>query len=67
MKQEKLIKEIREVLGAIEADLDPFARGDLGRYSSYLAENCLDLQVLIANLLKTGEMKWPPKNYHKRK
>jgi len=57
MNQEKLIKEIREVMYAIEADLDPFVRGDKGRYSSYLAENCLDLQVLIADLLKTGEFK----------
>jgi hypothetical protein len=57
MNKEKLIKEIREVLGAIEADLDPFVRGDLGRYTSYLAQNTLDLQVLIAELLKTGEFK----------
>ena len=57
MNKEKLLKEIREVLGAIEADLDPFARGDIGRYTSYLAQNTLDLQVLIAELLKTGEFK----------
>jgi hypothetical protein len=57
MNQEKLIKEIREVMYAIEADLDPFARGDIGRYTSYLAQNTLDLQVLIAELLKTGEFK----------
>ena len=57
MTQEALIKEIRELLTAIEVDLDPFARGDIGRYTSYLAENVLDLEVLIANLLKTGEMK----------
>lgn len=54
---DKTIKEIREVLSAIEADLDPFARGDIGRYTSYLAENTLDLQVLIADLLKKGEFK----------
>ena len=57
MNQEKTIKEIREVLSAIEADLDPFARGDIGRYTSYLAQNVLDLQVLIADLLKKGEFK----------
>lgn len=57
MNKEKLVKEIREVLGAIEADLDPFVRGDIGRYTSYLAQNTLDLQVLIAELLKTGEFK----------
>jgi hypothetical protein len=57
MNKEKLIKEIREVLGAIEADLDPFVRGDIGRYTSYLAQNTLDLQVLISVLLKTGEFK----------
>ena len=57
MNKEKLIKEIREVLDAIEADLDPFVRGDIGRYTSYLAQNTLDLQVLISVLLKTGEMK----------
>jgi hypothetical protein len=57
MNKEKLIKEIREVLGAIEADLDPFVRGDIGRYTSYLAQNTLDLQMLISVLLKTGEFK----------
>jgi hypothetical protein len=57
MKHEKLLKEIREVMAAIEADLDPFARGDIGRYTSYLAKNALDLQVLIAHLLKQGELK----------
>jgi hypothetical protein len=57
MNKEKLVKEIREVLYAIEADLDPFARGDIGRYTSYLAQNVLDLQVLIADLLKKGEFK----------
>jgi hypothetical protein len=57
MKHAKLLKEIREVLAAIEADLDPFVRGDIGRYTSYLAENALDLQVLIAHLLKQGELK----------
>lgn len=57
MNQEKILKEIREVMHAIEADLDPFVRGDIGRYTSYLAQNTLDLQVLIAKLLKTGEFK----------
>jgi hypothetical protein len=57
MTQEALVKEIREVLAAIEQDLDPFVRGDIGRYTSYLAENVLDLQVLVANLLKKGEFK----------
>ena len=52
MNKEKLVNEIREVLGAIERDLDPFTRGDSMRYTGYLAENTLDLQVLIASLLK---------------
>jgi hypothetical protein len=57
MTQEALVKEIREILSAIEQDLDPFVRGDIGRYTSYLAENVLDLQVLIADLLKKGVFK----------
>jgi hypothetical protein len=57
MNKEKPVKEIRELLDAIEADLDPFVRGDIGRYTSYLAQNTLDLQMLISVLLKTGEMK----------
>jgi hypothetical protein len=57
MTQEALVKEIREVLAAIELDLDPFVRGDVGRYTSYLAENVLDLQVLVADLLKKGIFK----------
>jgi hypothetical protein len=52
MNQEKIIKKIKEVLYAIEADLDPFAKGDSMNYTGYLAENTLDLQVLIASLLK---------------
>jgi hypothetical protein len=55
MKHEKLLKEIKQVLSAIEADLDPYVRGDSMNYTGYLAENTLDLQVLIAHLLKQGK------------
>jgi hypothetical protein len=55
MTQEKLINEIREILGAIETDLDSFARGDSMRYTGYLSENAADLQFLIAALLNKGE------------
>ena len=48
----ELVKEIREILSAIDRDLDPFLRGDLGRYSGYLAENAADLNALILKLLK---------------
>jgi hypothetical protein len=50
-----LISEIKEVLAAIENDLEPFARGDSMRYTGYLAENAADLQFLIAALLNKGE------------
>jgi len=48
----ELVKEIREILSAIDRDLDPFLRGDLGRYTGYLAENAADLNTLILKLLK---------------
>jgi hypothetical protein len=55
MTKEKTISEIRELLSAIENDLDPLARGDSMRYTGYLAENAADLQFLIAALLNQGE------------
>jgi hypothetical protein len=55
MKQEKLIQEIKEILSAIDRDLDPFSRGDSMRYTGYLSENAADLQTLIAALLNQGE------------
>jgi hypothetical protein len=49
--QAKLVNEIRELLSAIDRDLDPFLRGDFMRYSGYLAENAADLNALILKLL----------------
>ena len=48
----ELVKEIREILSAIDRDLDPFLRGDLGRYTGYLQENAADLYALIQKLLE---------------
>ena len=53
--KKEIVKEIREILGAIDRDLDPFLRGDIGRYTGYLAENADDLNTLIQGLL--GEPK----------
>jgi hypothetical protein len=50
--QTKIVSEIRELLSAIECDLDPFLRGDSMRYSGYLAENAADLNALILKLLE---------------
>ena len=47
-----IVKEIRELLSAIDRDLDPFLRGDLGRYTGYLQENTVDLYALIQKLLE---------------
>jgi len=41
------VKEIRELLDAIERDLEPFLRGDSMNYTGYLAENADDLNTLI--------------------
>jgi len=50
--QAKLVSEIRELLSAIERDLDPFLRGDSMRYSGYLEENSIDLNILILKLME---------------
>jgi hypothetical protein len=46
-----IVAEIREVLAAIDRDLDPFLRGDAMSYTGYLSENADDLNTLIQNLL----------------
>jgi hypothetical protein len=48
----EIVAEIRQLLAAIDRDLDPFLRGDLGRYTGYLAENAVDLYALIQKLLE---------------
>jgi hypothetical protein len=48
----ELVKEIREILSAIDRDLDPYLRGDIGRYTGYLQENTVDLYALIQKLLE---------------
>ena len=50
--QTKMVSEIRELLSAIDRDLDPFLMGDSMRYSGYLAENAADLNALIQKLLE---------------
>ena len=45
------VEEIRELLSAIERDLDPFLRGDAMNYTGYLAENADDLNTLVQGLL----------------
>jgi Zn ribbon nucleic-acid-binding protein len=52
MKQNNAIDEIKELLGMIEKDLDPFERGDSMNYSGYMMENALDLKNAVFNLLK---------------
>jgi len=47
-----IVAKIKELLAAIDRDLDPFLRGDLGRYTGYLAENTVDLYALIQKLLE---------------
>ena len=49
--KEDIVEEIRELLHAIERDLDPFLRGDAMNYTGYLAENADDLNTLILGLL----------------
>jgi hypothetical protein len=49
--KEDVVEEIRELLYAIERDLDPFLRGDAMNYTGYLAENADDLNTLILGLL----------------
>jgi hypothetical protein len=53
--REDVVTEIREILAAIEYDLEPFLRGDAMNYTGYLAENADDLNTLIQGLL--GEMR----------
>ena len=48
----ELVKEIREILSAIDRDLDPYLRGDIGRYTGYLQENTVDLYALSQKLLE---------------
>jgi hypothetical protein len=45
------VAEIREILAAIEYDLEPFLRGDSMNYTGYLAENTVELYALIQKLL----------------
>ena len=47
-----IVSEIKEVLWAIEKDLDPYLRNDIMNYTGYLAENAADLNILISKLLK---------------
>jgi hypothetical protein len=47
-----IVTEIREVLAAIENDLDPFLRGDSMSYTGYLVENANDLKFLFKQLLE---------------
>jgi hypothetical protein len=46
-----IVEEIRELLYAIERDLDPFLRGDAMHYTGYLAENAEDLNTFVQGLL----------------
>ena len=50
-----IVAEIKELLGAIDRDLEPFLRGDAAIYTGYLSENADDLNTLIQGLL--GEPK----------
>jgi hypothetical protein len=52
MAQEKTLKEVKELIWAIERDLEPFSRGDSMNYSGYMMENAIDLKHLIFKLLK---------------
>jgi len=52
MTQDKRLQEVKELIWAIERDLDPFARGDSMNYSGYMMENALDLKNAVFNLLK---------------
>jgi hypothetical protein len=48
--KEDTVKEIRELLSAIERDLSPFLRVDAMNYTGYLSENSRDLNALICKL-----------------
>jgi hypothetical protein len=48
----ELVIEIREILSAIERDLDPYFWGDSMRYSGYLQENTVELYAFIQKLLE---------------
>jgi len=52
MAQEQTLKEVKELIWAIERDLEPFSRGDSMNYSGYMMENAIDLKHLIFKLLK---------------
>jgi ribosomal protein L37AE/L43A len=52
MAQNNLLDEIKETIGMIERDLDPFARGDAMNYTGYLSENAADLKDLVSKLVR---------------
>jgi hypothetical protein len=52
MTKAQIVIEIRELLSAIERDLNPYFWGDSMRYSGYLQENTVDLYALIQKLLE---------------
>jgi len=52
MAQEQTLQEVKELIWAIERDLEPFSRGDSMNYSGYMMENALDLKDLVFKLLK---------------
>ena len=52
MTQDKRLQEVKELILAIERDLEPYARGDSMNYSGYMMENALDLKNAVFNLLK---------------
>ena len=52
MSKAEIIIEIRELLSAIERDLNPYFWGDSMRYTGYLKENAADLNALILKLLE---------------
>lgn len=55
MTQAEQIQEVKELLWAIERDLEPFSRGDSMNYSGYMMENAIDLKNLVFKLLKGEE------------
>lgn len=52
MTPEKRLLEVKELIWAIERDLEPFSRGDSMNYSGYMMENALDLKTAVFNLFK---------------
>ena len=51
-----IVTEIKEILTAIENDLDPFLRGDSMSYTGYLIENANDLKFLLKKLIENQLM-----------